>query len=72
MNNAKILNIQARNKTTANDIANINDFQFARESSVDLKKIIENPDVSLYCLDIQNKLFVFVETSPDWTVRSLG
>ncbi|MGK7882631.1 MAG: sulfotransferase [Crocosphaera sp.] len=59
---SKILNIQKKNRTPANTLAKLEDFDYLEGEEIDAKIIIENPHISLYCLDLQNQQAIFVET----------
>lgn len=61
----KVLHIQSKNRTAAHTVANIQDFEYVEGETIDQKIIIENPNVSLYCLDPQNQRLIFVETPLD-------
>lgn len=58
----KALHIQNKNRTAAHTIANLQDFEYVEGENIDSKIIIENPNISLYCLDPQNQRLIFVET----------
>ncbi|MFM2064012.1 MAG: hypothetical protein RLZZ507_3683 [Cyanobacteriota bacterium] len=62
---AKILHIQSKNRTPASLIASLHDFSYESGETVDPKTILENPNISLYCLDHENKQAIFVETPLD-------
>jgi len=61
----KVLHIQSKNRTPEHTIANIQDFEYVEGEIIDPKIIIENSNISLYCLDQQNQRLIFVETSLD-------
>jgi hypothetical protein len=63
--NTKILHIQSKNRTPASLIANLQDFNYEIGESIDPKTILENPYISLYCLDLENQQAIFVETPSD-------
>jgi hypothetical protein len=63
--NTKTLLIQGRNRTPANTIAKLEDFDYVEGEGIDAKAIIENPNISLYCLDPENQRAIFVETPSD-------
>lgn len=58
----KVFHIQSKNRTAAHTIANIQDFEYVEGENIDSKIIIENPNITLYCLDPQNQRLIFVET----------
>ncbi|MEA5578439.1 sulfotransferase [Anabaena sp. UHCC 0451] len=62
---AKILHIQSKNRTPASLFANLQDFSYELGETIDSKTILENPNISLYCLDHKNKQAIFVETPLD-------
>lgn len=61
----KVLQIQNKNRTPANTIAKLEDFDYVEGETIDAKTIIRNPNISLYCLDPQNQRAIFVETPLD-------
>ncbi|MEA5534920.1 sulfotransferase [Crocosphaera sp. XPORK-15E] len=61
----QILHIQKKNRTSANTLAKLEDFDYVEGETIDPKIIIENPNISLYCLDPQNQRAIFVETPLD-------
>lgn len=61
----KILNIQKKNRTPANTIAKLEDFDYLEGDEIDAKIILDNLNISLYCLDLQNQQAIFVETSEE-------
>jgi hypothetical protein len=63
--NTKILQIQSKNRTTANTIAKLEDFNYVEGEAIEPKIILENPNISLYCLDPENQRAIFVETPLD-------
>lgn len=63
--NTKILHIQTKNRTPASLIANLQDFSYELGEAIDPKTILENPHISLYCLDPENQQAIFVETPLD-------
>ncbi|NEP74839.1 MAG: sulfotransferase [Okeania sp. SIO2G4] len=63
--NTKILNIQSKNRTPANTVAKLEDFDYQEGETIDPKTVITNPNISLYCLDAQNQRAIFVQTPLD-------
>lgn len=63
--NTKILHIQSKNRTPASLIANLQDFSYEIGEAIDPKTILENPYVTLYCLDFEKQQAIFVETPSD-------
>ncbi|MEH2336805.1 sulfotransferase family protein [Nostoc sp.] len=65
MMNTKILKIQTKNRTPASLIANLQDFSYEIGEDIDPKTIVDNPHITLYCLDLENQQAIFVETPSD-------
>ncbi|MGB3510901.1 MAG: sulfotransferase [Microcoleaceae cyanobacterium] len=63
--NSQILHIQKKNRTPANTVAKLEDFDYQEGETIDPKTMIKNPNISLYCLDAQNQRAIFVETPLD-------
>lgn len=63
--NTQILHIQSKNRTPASLIANLQDFNYELGEVIDPKTILENPHISLYCLELENQQAIFVETPSD-------
>lgn len=57
-----ILDIQARNRTTANTVVRLEDFDYREGEAIATSTIASSPNISLYCLDPQNQRAIFVET----------
>lgn len=62
---SKILHILNKKRTFANTIAKLEDFDYAEGETIDPKNIIENPNISLYCLEPQNQRAIFVKIPLD-------
>ncbi|MDJ0572905.1 MAG: sulfotransferase [Pleurocapsa sp. MO_192.B19] len=62
---AKVLHIQAKNRTPANTVVKLEDFDYQEGEIIDLLTIVKNPNISLYCLDLENQRAIFVETPID-------
>ena len=62
--NTKILHIQNKNRTSANTVAKLEDFDYQEGETIDSKIILE-PNISLYCLNPENQGAIFVETPLD-------
>lgn len=62
-----ILYIQNKHRTSANPhkLSQLEDFDYLEGEIIDLKPIIKNPNISLYCLDPENQRAIFVETPLD-------
>ena len=58
----QILHIQAKNRTTANTVVKLEDFNYEEGEIIDLLTIVKKPNITLYCLDFQNQRAIFVET----------
>jgi hypothetical protein len=54
--------IDAKVKTNPFDIVSASDFQTHRGQVVEAEMILEQPNISLYCLDHANRQALFVET----------
>ena len=59
------LTIDAKVKTNPFSTVSIDDFQVHIERSVDPAIILEQPTISLYCLDPVNQQAIFVQTPPE-------
>lgn len=59
------LTIRAKHKTHLFNIVTANDFQTETGRAVDPRIVLEQPNVSLYCLDHANRCALFVETPPE-------
>ena len=62
---AQILHIQAKNRTPANTVVKLEDFDFKEGENIDPLTIVQNPNITLYCIDPQNQRAIFVETPSD-------
>ena len=56
--------IDSKVKTSPFTIVSIADFEFHKGESVDPDLVLKQPNISLYCLDHENKQAIFVETLP--------
>jgi hypothetical protein len=63
--NTQILHIQSKNRTPANTVVKLEDFDYKEGENIDPLTIVQNPNISLYCLDPQNQRAIFVETPLD-------
>lgn len=61
--NAQILHIQDRNKVSIY-VSGPEDFSLIEGESISAQIVIENPDISLYCLDDANQRALFAELPP--------
>ena len=61
----KVLHIQAKNRTPANTLVKLEDFDYKEGEIIDPLTIVKNPNISLYCLDLENQRAIFVETPID-------
>ena len=63
--NSQVLHIQSKQKPNPLSIVKLQDFDYLERENVESKTIIENPNISLYCLDPQSQKAIFVETPSD-------
>ncbi len=63
--NATIHNILQKTKQDPTGFVSINDFQTAAGEPFNAQQILQDPTISLYCLQHQAKQVVFVQTAPD-------
>jgi hypothetical protein len=63
--NAQILNIKSKKRQEPLGVAAPTDFAFSSGSTISAQFIVENPAISLYCLDHENQRALFVETHID-------
>src|SRR5262245_2800399 len=56
------LSIEARIKLAPFGIVSPDDFQYREANALDPRIVVEQPNISLYCLDHQNRHALFVET----------
>ncbi|MBW4508988.1 MAG: sulfotransferase [Scytonematopsis contorta HA4267-MV1] len=61
----QVLNIKKKNRTPASLIASLKDFDYELGETIDSKIILDNTNISLYCLDYENRQTIFVETPVD-------
>ncbi len=61
---AHVLTIEQKVKLLPIFIADPGDFVLGSGESIDPQVVIENPNISLYCLDDANQQVLFVETAP--------
>ena len=59
---SKILQIQGKKRPHSLSIAGLQDFDYVERESIESKTVVDNPEVSLYCLDFENRNAIFVET----------
>lgn len=59
---AQVFGVTSRKKSNPFGIAAVEDFELSEKGFVDAQTILDNPHVSLYCLEPQNQQAVFVET----------
>ena len=62
---ARVLDLKAKQRTPANTVVKIEDFDYQEGETIDLLSIVDSPNISLYCLDPQNQRAIFVETPMD-------
>ena len=63
--NVKMLNIESRRRRNPLGITSPTDFYFTEGDTIDAQVIVENPNISIYCLDHENRRALFVETPAD-------
>jgi hypothetical protein len=61
---AQVFDVISREKILPFEAPAVEDFELSEKGFVDAQSILENPNISLYCLEPQNQQAVFVET-PD-------
>lgn len=61
---AKVLHLKAKNRTPENTIANLEDFDYEEGELIDPLIIINQSNITLYCLDFNQEQAIFVETPP--------
>jgi hypothetical protein len=62
---AAVFEIEERVKNCDMDMARFADFRCGPAESMDARRILEDRQITLYCLDDQNRRAVFLETPPD-------
>jgi hypothetical protein len=62
---AHYLNIEARQRTHFGRLASIEDFTVSAGATVDAGIILTNPNISLYCFDVETERVFFVELPDD-------
>jgi len=61
---AKVLHIKAKNRTPENTITKLEDFDYEEGHFIDPLIIINQSNITLYCLDFNQEQAIFVETPP--------
>ena len=61
---ARVLTIKERDRQSVGMLASLADFTFVEREEVNPRVVIDNPDISLYCLDDESKRAVFVQLPP--------
>jgi len=59
---AQVFDVLSRNKLLPFETPDVEDFELSEKGFVDAQSILDNPNISLYCLEPQNQRAVFVET----------
>ena len=59
------LTIDAKVKSSPFDIVSADDFHVQTRRSIDPRVVLEQPTISLYCLDHANQRALFVDTAPE-------
>ncbi|MEW5804059.1 MAG: sulfotransferase domain-containing protein [bacterium] len=62
---AKVLHIKRKLNIAAESLVNVHNFRYQEGESVDSGIIVNNPNLSLYCLDDSKGRAIFVEVPPD-------
>ena len=62
---ATILKISDRSRTRLSQISSLDNFTTTPDGSIDAAQIIDNPAVSLYCLDHASQQAIFAELPPE-------
>ena len=60
-----IFDIEEKRREAPVGLADINDFGLRQSGQIATETILENPNITLYTLDLDNRQAVFVETPPD-------
>ncbi len=60
---AQTYNITKKKKWFPESVASINDFKLKPGQEIEASEILDNSNISIYCLDIKNERVIFVETS---------
>ncbi len=61
---ATILKISDRSRTRLSQISSLDNFSTTPDGSIDAAQIVDNPNVSLYCLDHESRQAIFAELPP--------
>jgi len=59
---AQVLTIEKKVKQTPYQIVSLKDFRFSEGDTLNAHIVIEDPNISLYCLDHENQRAIFAET----------
>ncbi|MEA5536724.1 sulfotransferase domain-containing protein [Crocosphaera sp. XPORK-15E] len=62
---AKILQIKSKIKPHFLSIPSLEDFDYQEVERIDIDSIINQSNISLYCLEFSQKIAIFVETNPN-------
>ncbi len=62
---AQRLTIEGKVRPFAGAIVRLDHFKYREAEEVDAQMVVEQPTISLYCLDHDNRRAIFVETPPD-------
>jgi hypothetical protein len=62
---AQILNIEDKVKQNPLEFVSLNDFRFSKGDAISAQTVIEDPNITLYCLDNEDHRAIFVETTAD-------
>jgi hypothetical protein len=69
--NAQILYLEEKLRQLPISIASLNDFRYREGEAVDAQCILENPQLTLYCLDDERRRAIFVELPPEIDLASV-
>ncbi len=61
---ARVLRIEERHLQTPNHLASLDDFTYVEGDEVDPQVVVDDPDMSLYCLDDEGKRAIFTQLPP--------
>ncbi len=62
---AQRLNIDGKSRPFPGAVATLDHFRYRDGEAIDARVVVEQPTISLYCLDHPNRRAIFVETPPD-------
>lgn len=62
---ARVLTIEAKLRQDPISVVSLDDFQYHERDAIEPHVVLEQPTLSLYCLDHANHRAIFGETPPD-------